>query len=1151
MCTNKYTLDLVTLMNKGEIDDMKSINNFVEIIYETPSGWQRDCYNRSELLKVLQKEWNETNTFWNDGEARNRIKAVYKLPLSGEFLTEDAVRLLSLPYFTQFIKVTCNNYKIGSYFFQSSIHGAEHKVCKLEPLIEINNSREEQVLENVNLQDEGILSIQLREIPAEIYEQSEEITEEEQELINQEKTESDRIRVEQERNGDVPPETIVERMERHELARERVFSRLFSQREYKSENFPLVTHVFQRDRIVVYNNVMNNISLEQWLQTNNFSPDIYDKLKSHIGNLSELKNVTDEQLISYGLAEEDANMLLSTYNYTLIDIDDIFNNCYTVRETVTMPNRYYERYCFDSAKTAEDIFFKTPYKRVEIRGFHHVVNNSIHAAETKLYSDEQILFKITADPLFYTFGLFLMDDSYDCYIVNKNGNLTASRIASLSNKNGPHPVNQYTIEQFIRTCALVYLILLDVETTDEIISLVKLLSMGLSYTNMLDIYEQYIAHLFNNTDADKTSWGPRLKTVYNNIVNMFKNDRIHNMIGQFNDNYHLVTKNMFLVLLLKYVRYEEITQGENAILNLVNKAFGGEYKDVNGYDPIHMILFNKYLSSEQMIEIITMLHDSFNVSFDNDINYYTTLIKKSSFEHYLPLANLFFDNNLDPTIDVNNISILHHAVLQGDNAVDLVDWLIKKGADVNRVGRTGDIIANPLEMVYYLYQNDLLSESKKVIRLLKNAGATIERTPYETLVKDDEGGISQINYNIVYMILNMRSREEYDFFSNYISFMDDINITLKGYYNILTAFCISAFYGSDEGTHEDLENFLTILESKQFDFSQVDNNGYTPAMFAIMNNFDPATILQILNKDASVVSIHSLKNESILQKCIEFGDDNLEIVKKIVQANIDEVFKYFTITTPSNTTEQSHAIKYSHELSVNQNISTEIYNYLSRCNDMNDFYLNITQNKIHINSQEFHNLFFADKTPETLKRLLSVDIFQSNILIIAIKANINHKFTDDNDFELFRKLVDLYLFEGGDINFMDQLQFSVLSWVITNKYPLRIIQYLMSKGSNPDIPGSISALVLADRTNETFNYQDVIEYLEGQGATRFTESVDEDEEYEDEDFEETYFRHREESEEEEEDEESEDEEEPSVRRNLFGFKKLEKIENLNRIKKYY
>ena len=352
MCTNKYSLDLTTLMNKGEIDDMKSINNFIEIIYETPSGWQRDCYNRSELLKVLQKEWNETNTFWHNGDVRDRVKGVYKLPLSGEFLTEDAVRLLSLPYFTQFLKVSCNNYKIGSYFFQSSIHGAENKVCKLEPLIEISN------IENVNLEDEGILSIQLREIPVEIYEQSNEITEEEQELINQEKAESDRIRSEQERRGDVQPETTVERMERHELARERVFSRLFAQREYKSENFPLVNHVFQRDRIVVYNNVMNNITLEQWLQTNSFSPDIYDKLKSHIGNLSELNNVTDEQLISYGLSEEDSNMLLSKYNFTLVDIDDMFNNCYTVRESPSMPNRYYERYCFDSTKTAEEIFFK-------------------------------------------------------------------------------------------------------------------------------------------------------------------------------------------------------------------------------------------------------------------------------------------------------------------------------------------------------------------------------------------------------------------------------------------------------------------------------------------------------------------------------------------------------------------------------------------------------------------------------------------------------------------------------------------------------------------------------------------------------------------------------------------------------------------------
>jgi len=376
----------------------------------------------------------------------------------------------------------------------------------------------------------------------------------------------------------------------------------------------------------------------------------------------------------------------------------------------------------------------------------------------------------------------------------------------------------------------------------------------------------------------------------------------------------------------------------------------------------------------------------------------------------------------------------------------------------------------------------------------------------------------------------MKSREEYLFFYNYISFMDDVNITFKGYYNLLTAFCSSAFYASDEGTYDDLESFLTILKSRNFDFSQFDNKGYTPAMFAIMNDFDPNTILQIINMDTSVVSIHSFKNESILQKCIEFGDDNLEIVKTIAQANVDEVFQYFTITTPSNTTEQSHAIKYSHELSVNQNISTEIYNYLSRCNDMNDFYLNMTYNNIHINSQEFQNFFFADKSPETLKRLLSVDIFQSNILIIAIKANVNHKFTNDNDFELFRKLVDLYLFEGGDINFKDQLEYTVLSWAITNKYPLRIIQYIISKGSNPDLPGSTSALVLADRTNETFNYRDVIEYLESQGATRFTESVNEGDE--EEDF----------------DEESDEEEEPSVRRNLFGF---ERVGNLNRIKKYY
>jgi hypothetical protein len=1211
MCTNKYSLDILTLMNKGEINDMKSENNFVEIIYETPSGWQRDCYNRSELLRVLQNEWDNTNTFWNDGKSTNRVKAVYKFPYSGEFFTEDSVRLLSLPYFTQFRKVHCNDYKIGSYFFQSSIHGEIHKVCKLEPLIEIHN------IENVNLQDEGILSVQLREIPTEIYQQSDEITEEEKELVIQEQQKGDRIRAEQEEKGDLPPETVVEKRERHEIERERVFSRLFSQREYNTSNLPLVTHVFQRDRIVVWNDLNTSMvlpSLEKWLQENNFSPLIYNKIRSSIRNLDDLKTKTEEDLQSYGLSEEEANMVLSKYVYSLIDLDKTYNNCYTVKEAPSMPNRYYERYCFSSPKTSEQIFFQTPADRIEIRGFHHTSDNSYYAAETKIYTnDEQMMiFKITAGNIFFTFGLFLINDKYVCNTLNVNGDFIVSEIASLSNKNGPHPLNQYTIEQFLRTCALVFILLSEVEITGEVISLLKILSLGLSKVNMLNVYDNFVTNILNQKPDDPT----HLNNIYNIIVNMYKNDKIHKVLGEFDDNY-IITKNMFLILLLKYMSYEQINEGDNSILNLSSKTFGSSYKNKDDHNPIHLVLQNPNLSSEQMVQIIKILHDSFNVSYHDDVNLYATLITYSNFEHYIPLANLFYDNDIDPTIDIDGISILHRAAIQGDSAAPLVEWLIKKGADVNRVGRTGDIMGNPFEMVAYLYHNDLIPESKIILKLLKRAGATIVRTPYQTLIKDEEGGISQIFYNLVYMIFKMKSREEFEFLSNYITFLSDVNITFKGYYNFLTAFYTSPFFNTD-GTIDDLENFLNILQSKGFNFAQVDINGFTPAMFAIVNKLPIDIILQNIDMDTSVISIRSTNGESILQMCVELGDQNLPIVEKIVSIDTDEIFQYFTITTPSKTTEQSHAIKYAHELSVNQNISTEIYNYLSRASKMNDFYLSIEQNPILINSQEFNNLFFNDRTPETLKRLLSVNIFNSNILMVVLKTNASHHFTNDNDFELFRNLVEFYLFEGGDINFQDDIEFNALSWAVTKLYPLRVIQYLLTKGSNPDIPGTTSVLTLADRSNENYNYQDVIEYLESKGATRFTQNnINEEDDLEEtnededaEDFEKSYFSHREEEEEgeeedeeeedesdEEEEEESEEEEEESgeeeeeegdeegdeedvrtpvqniganrgnpsessqnitrrrgqrsVRRNLFGFENSENVQKLNRIKKYY
>jgi len=1124
MCTNKYTLDLVTLMNKSEIDDMKSENNFIEIFHETPEGWKRDCYNRSELLRLLQIDWDDTITFWNDGSSKNRVKAVYKFPYSGEFFTEDSVRLLTLSHFNQFRKVDCNEYALGSYFFQSSLHGEKRTVCKLEPLIELSNT------DSVNIQDEGILSIQLRKIPEEIFERPLEVTQQEKELIRLEQEQGDISMVDKE-------ESSSEKKQRHAEERERVFSRLYASREYDVNSLPFESHIFQRDRVVVYNIETNDITLEQWLLVNNFDPSIYTRLHRYISNLIDLDKKTDQDLISYGLSESEADLILSKYLYDQIDLDNTFKHCYTVREIPSMPNRYYERYCFTSPKTPEDIFFKTPNKRIEYRGFHHI--GPYRAAETKLLSSDSLTFKITADQYSYIFGLFLLDNKYNCYVVKQNGESIASKIATLSTNVGPHPVNHFTMEQFIRTSALVFLLLTDIDINDEVLSLIKLLSMNISKTMLFVVYEEYISTLLMGNNNQEN-----INNVYNRVLRLFNNDDIHKILGEFDDNY-IIEKNMFLILLLKYISYNHIyNEDENstAILKLANRSFGGFYKDIKNNNPMNLILQNSKLSADQMIEAIKILHDSFNVDYQSENNLYSTMITYSSFENYIPLANLFFDNNVDPIADDDNLSTLHRAAIQGDSAAPLVKWLIEKGADVNRVGTTGDIIANPFELVAYLSHNDMIPTSKQVLRLLKNAGSRVDRSPYETLKKDEEGGIQNIIYNIVYIVLNLKTREEFDFVCNYISFLNDVNITFKGYYNFLTAFINCAFFSEFEDEN-DLDTFMNILQEKGFDFKQVDDNGYTPALFALSHKeyILPNFILQIIERDPSVVSIHSTKNISILQRCIEHGDEHLQIVETVASTDMNEVFNYFTVTNKDSTTYNSHAIKYAYQMSENENISNEIYNYLLKVSKMNDFYFSLSNNEIPISSEEFKSLFFSAESSQKLKRLLSVDIFESNILIVMIKACANNKLSDDNDFKNFENLVELYLLEGGNINLQDAIKASVLFWAVTKEYPLRVIKYLIKKGCNPDLPGSQSVLSLADRINVNDSYQDVVDYLESKGASRFESFTENEEENnEEEEYESAYFRHREEDEEEEEVRNI-----SNVRRNLFGFK------DLNSIKKYY
>ena len=1154
MCTNKTSLDLVTLMDLNEINEMKSLNDFVEIIYETPNGYKRDCYNRTELLKSVPSTWGETNTFWNDGNSENRIKGVYKLPYSGDFITEDSMRLLSLKHFNTFRKVECSNNAIGTYKFVSSIHGGSFSVCKLEPLVEVNE-------DDVDIKDQGILTVQLREIPQTIQEDSDELTENEQELIRQEQEIGDA------RMRDTT-ETEFEREQRHKYERERVLARINAAKEYRDENMPLKTHYYQRDRVIV-ESIENNgsLTLEQWLTQNNFPSHVYQKLSPTMQQVTDLRGNNKQDLILLGLSESDADMVLSKYYYDQIDFLDTFKFCYTAREFPGMPNRYYEKYCFDRALTPEEIFFQTPRNRIEYRGFHHA--GGYHASETKLFVGDQTLFKISTDSFSYTFMLYNDANVYKTFVVKQNGSFVIGKIATLSKYYGDHPINQFTREQFLRTSALLFIILKDLETTPELLSLYKVLSMGLNKESFLSVYSSYLEEFFSK-DTEQAN----ITNLYNKILKFYKNVAVQSVLGEFDNNYFII-KNMMLILWLEYLPYNLIYNEDandlNVMFNVIEKTHGASYLDKNKNNALNFILKNKNISAQEMINLLNVFNDSFNLEFQSEQNLYSTMISYSNPDLYVDLATFLFSKDLDPTVDVDELSILHRATLKGDKALALVQWLINKGADVNRIGRLEYIEANPIEMCGYLAHNKLIPKSANIVSALQNAGAEFIRTPYQTLIKNSEGEIENIVYNLVYIIVNIKTQEEYEFIREYIKYIPDINLTYRGFYNLLTAFLISKFFENIYKTNDPdvytpiISEYVSGLDDKSFKFDQVDNKGNTPALFALLEKMPQDIVYIILGMDISVIEKHNNADVSILQKCIEFGDNYLEIVEAILETNVDEVFKFFTLADNSKT----HAIKYAKSLIP----QSSIYQLLLSCSVKNDFFIQVSQKDFPLGSEQFQS-FFLDDDSAAIQNLLSVNLLKQNLLMMVLQAYVYSKFTSA-DFNEFKNLVNRYLEQGGDINYRDDTKYTILHSAVFYKYPVNVLAFLLSKGIIVNsVDDDISPLSLAERRNTNGDYADAIAYLESKGFERFERMQPANEIDEDDAEDEAYFRHieeeqkgSEENEEDEEDEEEDDDEDEdeddeedeeededeeeegsprSVRRRLFfGF------QDLNRIKKYY
>ena len=137
MCTNEsdilYEYDF---KDPQVVDELKTLNNFIEILYKVGDKWIKECYVRSQLLDAIIPNYQDATTLWGDGTMEQRVKMVAKLPLTGEFILERSVRYLANPRFTSFLKYDCSNRKVGSYFGVSTLHGAEQSLCRLVPIEE-------------------------------------------------------------------------------------------------------------------------------------------------------------------------------------------------------------------------------------------------------------------------------------------------------------------------------------------------------------------------------------------------------------------------------------------------------------------------------------------------------------------------------------------------------------------------------------------------------------------------------------------------------------------------------------------------------------------------------------------------------------------------------------------------------------------------------------------------------------------------------------------------------------------------------------------------------------------------------------------------------------------------------------------------------
>lgn len=995
MCTNPYDLLYINNFDISHVEELSNENNFVEIIYKSNQKWFRDCYDKKQLITNGLTMFSDKNTFWNEGNANNRVKSLHMLPLANQLITEDSFRLFYLDI-KSFLLIEGDEHSLGSYFGVSRWHGMDKQVYKLVPLQEITEA-EYNDMENIstnvfNINEDETCKSQVCKFRADLSKIPEDV--------------------------DVPNGTEI--------------------KHYKT------------------------------IRTINF--------------------VTKNFPANH---EDGYNRATIPYKYS-----------YTVN--INMYS-YSETYNFTETKTLDQIAFNMSTSRVEER--------KLKNCSSELFVDLSknicgMYIDINSVNTQYTAKFLLKSNNQDYTVSIEDDTLYENEEKNIINFTKEFlgsPVNQFTKEQYIRLAAVLWVIqnpYIDFEN-DDYKTLLELLVMGMPIKQEMTHYNSYFL------DSDQT-------------ITFLKNINIMEILGKFDEEF-AITKNIFLLEYLDLVDFDSIYKVENLDIDEIYKVedntvttlydnnialnqnticnfFSRENTPTartsrENYTAMHKIIQNNKLTNKQKKILLYIMVKDYGMSFNiRDPENLLTTMMKNRISNMFDFAGYLIKNG--SYVEQNNYFLpnIHQALLKGDRNYDLVKLFIDNGSDLSKeINFDKYILVNvtPLEMAQYFYDNT----SQRCIKLLREKSNLSVRNRYythsefrsiTTSVRDvSNNNIMELNiqapkdspYNLTDMIIEADTEQEF----NYINYeinrrgSNRIRDVEDNGENVMTALLSSHLAKDNNFNNQFKQIYLTIINNR-FPINEPYKN-FRPIEMAI-NTLDVDKVLCMFdissNIDVNLPIIFSNEIKTLMNFCTLRGNIFLPVVQKLIEIGYNIRNSDYLFAKNFN--------------KLNNNASTLIYSYLLKAKKDYSFIEKIIKIKNNGSSKlplEFQRLKYINKLfftgiynfPQAVLNVLHRNmISESTPNLLPL---LNKRESEYENFNFFKQVTKDYIDNGGDINYCDFLNRTLLWNAVVFWLPIHVIKYLIQDlGADVNSVDKHGLSILDVAYSKGKAYEDVISLLE-------------------------------------------------------------------------